>query len=56
MKFSILTDWGETKEVSDETPIQDWVRELKDGQTKNIFLMDGKAESTDEVIEEELKV
>ena len=47
MKFSILIDWGETKEVSDKPPLQDWVRELKDGQSKNIFLMDGKAGSND---------
>ena len=47
MKFSRLIDWGEMKEVSDEPPLQDWVRELKDGQSMNIFLMDGKAGSTD---------
>ena len=56
MKFSRLIEWGGTKEDSDEPPLQDWVRELKDGQSKNIFLMDGKAGSTDKVIEEELKV
>ena len=53
MKFSRLIEWGGTKEDSDEPPLQDWVRELKDGQSKNIFLMDGKAGSTDEVIEKE---